>query len=34
MAEMISMRLAYGKALVELGKNNPDIVVLSADVSN
>ena len=34
MAEMISMRLAYGKALVELGKTHPDVVVLSADVSN
>lgn len=28
------MRKAYGKALVELGKTNPDVVVLSADVSN
>lgn len=28
------MRIAYGKALVELGKANPDVVVLSADVSN
>jgi transketolase len=28
------MRLAYGNALVELGKANPDVVVLSADVSN
>jgi len=34
MAELVSMRKAYGKALVELGKANPDIVVLSADVSN
>jgi transketolase len=28
------MRIAYGQALVELGKANPDVVVLSADVSN
>ena len=28
------MRKAYGRALVELGKVNPDVVVLSADVSN
>jgi transketolase len=28
------MRLAYGKALVELGRSHPDVVVLSADVSN
>ena len=34
MAELISMRIAYGQALVELGKNNPDVVVLSADVCN
>lgn len=34
MAEMKSMRVAYGEALVELGKKNPDVVVLSADVSN
>jgi len=34
MAELVSMRKAYGKALVELGKTNPDVVVLSADVSN
>jgi transketolase len=32
--EKVSMRVAYGKALVELGKSNPDVVVLSADVSN
>ena len=31
---LISMRIAYGNALVELGKSNPDVVVLSADVSN
>jgi transketolase len=34
MAELISMRIAYGKALVELGHNNPKVMVLSADVSN
>jgi transketolase len=34
MAELVSMRIAYGKTLVELGKTNPDVVVLSADVSN
>jgi transketolase len=32
--EKVSMRLAYGKALVELGRSHPDVVVLSADVSN
>jgi transketolase len=34
MAELISMRKAYGDALVALGAANPDVVVLSADVSN
>jgi transketolase len=34
MGEMISMRKAYGEALVKLGHSNPDVVVLSADVSN
>lgn len=34
MAELVSMRKAYGEALVELGKTHPDVVVLSADVSN
>jgi transketolase len=34
MAELVSMRKAYGQALIELGKANPDVVVLSADVSN
>lgn len=34
MAELVSMRIAYGQALVELGRANPDVVVLSADVSN
>ncbi len=34
MAEMISMRVTYGRALVELGRTHPDVVVLSADVAN
>lgn len=34
MAELVSMRKAYGEALVALGVENPDVVVLSADVSN
>jgi transketolase len=34
MAKLVSMRIAYGQALVELGKTRPDVVVLSADVSN
>ncbi|PWH20881.1 MAG: transketolase [Ardenticatenia bacterium] len=34
MAELILMRKAYGEALVQLGRDNPDVVVLSADVSN
>jgi transketolase len=34
MAEMMSMREAYGAALVALGKSNGKVVVLSADVSN
>jgi len=29
-----SMRKAYGEALVDLGRENPHVVVLSADVSN
>lgn len=32
--ELRPMRKAYGEALVELGKQNPNVVVLSADVSN
>ena len=32
--EPVSMRVAYGQALVELGKARDDVVVLSADVSN
>ncbi|MCJ7682184.1 MAG: transketolase family protein [Candidatus Aminicenantes bacterium] len=34
MTEKESMRDAYGKALLELGRNNPDVVVLDSDVSN
>ena len=30
MPEQASMREAYGRTLVELGKENPDIVVLDA----
>jgi len=30
----VSMRVAYGQALVELGRARDDVVVLSADVSN
>jgi len=33
MAELRSMRKAYGEALAELGATNPDVVVLDADVS-
>ena len=32
--EPVSMRVAYGQALVELGKAREDVVVLSADVAN
>jgi transketolase len=32
--EPVSMRVAYGQALVELGRARDDVVVLSADVSN
>ncbi len=32
--EPVAMRKAYGEALVELGRNRTDVVVLSADVSN
>ena len=31
--EAVATRVAYGKALVELGKENPNIVVLDADLS-
>src|SRR5512140_1245521 len=34
MAELINMRKAYGNALLDLGAANPDVVALSADVSN
>lgn len=34
MAELVNMRKAYGSALVKLGASHPDVVVLSADVSN
>ncbi len=34
MAEVVSMRKAYGDALVALGKANEKVVALSADVSN
>ena len=33
MAQEMSTRDAYGQALVELGKSNPDIVVLDADLA-
>lgn len=33
MPEVVSLREAYGKTLVELGRENPDIVVLDADLS-
>jgi transketolase len=33
MSEKIATRQAYGEALVELGRENPDIVVLEADLS-
>jgi len=32
--ELISTRDGYGKGLVELGKQNPDVVVLSADLTD
>ncbi|RPJ51648.1 MAG: transketolase family protein [Chloroflexi bacterium] len=34
MAELINMRKVYGEALVEVGRRYPDVVALSADVSN
>ncbi len=34
MTTLVPMRPAYGQALVELGRQRPDVVVLSADVSN
>ena len=33
MDQLVSLRETYGKTLVELGKENPDIVVLDADLS-
>ena len=33
MTQEVSLREAYGKTLVELGRENPDIVVLDADLS-
>jgi len=34
MVALASMRLAYGEALVELGRARPEVVALTADVSN
>lgn len=34
MPENVSLRKTYGQTLVELGKENPDIVVLDADLSH
>ena len=34
MAKMVALRDAFGEALVELGRENPDVVVLDADVSS
>ncbi len=34
MWEMASQRVAFGKTLVEIGKENPDLVVLGADLSS
>lgn len=34
MGPLVPMRPAFGRALVELGSAHPDVVVLSADVSN
>ena len=33
MAEKIATRAAYGKALLELAEQEPDLVVLDADLS-
>lgn len=33
MAEKMATRQAYGKALVDIGKENPDLVVMDADLS-
>ncbi len=32
MAELVSLRETYGKTLVELGRTNPDVVVLDSDL--
>ncbi len=34
MAELVSMRKAYGEALVQIGERYPEVVAISADVSN
>jgi transketolase len=34
MGPLVPMRPVFGRALVELGRGDPDVVVLSADVSN
>ncbi len=34
MNKLVSMRETYGKTLLELGNENPDVVVLDSDVSN
>ena len=33
MAEKMATRQAYGKALVEIGKENPNLIVMDADLS-
>ena len=33
MAEKMATRAAYGKALIEIGKENPNLVVMDADLS-
>lgn len=33
MNKLVSMRESYGEALLELGKENPDVIVLDSDVS-
>ena len=34
MNKLVSMRESYGEALLDLGKDNPDIVVLDCDVAH
>ena len=34
MNKLVSMREAYGNALLELGETNPKVVVLDSDISN